>query len=240
MNGPYDEPGVAGPDDDDPTRPAVAGPGDGDPGAAKRALRDRVLERRDAMASAQRRTCGAALRARLIALPVVVRARTVLCFASFRSEVDTAPFIDWCLEQGKTVALPRIVGPRHMEAFAVTDPDHDLVPGRWDIPEPRQGLPLVDPASIDVVVVPGSAFDDEGGRMGYGGGFYDAFLRRMRRDSCRIGIGFDLQMVERVPCEAHDLCVDLVVTESCAIEAAPRTAGHVVAPRRHPSPPASD
>jgi 5-formyltetrahydrofolate cyclo-ligase len=156
---------------------------------------------------------------------MVSAARTILCFASFRSEVDTTPFIDWCLERGIAVALPRIVGPHHLEAFAVSDPQRDLVAGTWGVPEPRSAQPLVDPTAIDVVIVPGSAFDRAGRRMGYGGGFYDTFLARLRPDAYRIGIGFDLQMVERVPCEAHDLCVDLVVTESCAIEIAPRPAG---------------
>ncbi len=211
MNGPLDDAGVAGPGDD--------------PAAAKRALRDLVLERRDALAGAQRRACGAALRARLTALPMVGTAGTIMCFASFRSEVDTTPFICWCLERGIAVALPRIVGPHHMEAFSVSDPERDLVAGTWGIPEPREGLPLVDPSAIDVVIVPGSAFDREGRRMGYGGGFYDTYLTRLRPDACRIGVGFDLQMVDRVPCEAHDLCCDLVVTENCAFEVVPRPTG---------------
>jgi 5-formyltetrahydrofolate cyclo-ligase len=156
---------------------------------------------------------------------VIATATTVLCFASFRSEVDTAPLVGWCLERGRAVALPRIMGPRHLEAFAVTDPRRDLVPGRWGIPEPRQGLPLVDPAAIDVVVVPGAAFDARGGRVGYGGGFYDGFLARMRPGTRRIGICFDLQVVESVPREAHDLCVDLVVTETRTIETGCRSAG---------------
>jgi len=205
-------------------RQGVAGPGDGDLAAAKRRLREQALQRRDAMAGAPRLAADEALRARLVALPAVAAAATILCFASFRSEIDTMPLIDWCLEHGIAVALPRIIGPRHMEAFAVTDPKSDLLPGRHDIPEPREGLALVDPAVIDVVIVPGSAFDREGGRMGYGGGFYDAFLRRLRPDARRIGIGFEAQLVERVPREAHDLCVDLVVTESRAIETACRPA----------------
>ena len=205
-------------------RQGVAGPGDGDLAAAKRRLREQVLQRRDAMAGARRLAAGEALRARLVALPAVTDAATILCFASFRSEIDTMPLIDWWLAHGIAVALPRIIGPRHMEAFAVTDPKSDLLPGRHDIPEPREGLALVDPAVIDVVIVPGSAFDREGGRMGYGGGFYDAFLRRLRPDARRIGIGFEAQLVERVPREAHDLCVDLVVTESRAIETACRPA----------------
>jgi len=183
----------------------VVGSGDGGQAAAKQALRDLVLGRRDALAGAA--------------------AGTVLCFASFRSEVDTTPLIAWWLARDAVVALPRIVGAHHMEAYAVTDLQSDLVAGRWDIPEPRPGLPLVDPVAIDVVIVPGSAFDRAGGRMGYGGGFYDTFLARLRPDARRIGICFDLQVVERVPCETHDLCVDLVVTESRAIETGCRPAG---------------
>ena len=77
---------------------------------------------------------------------------------------------------------------------------------------------------IDVVIVPGSAFDREGGRMGYGGGFYDAFLRRLRPEARRIGIGFEAQLVEHVPCEEHDLCVDLLVTEERVLETGCRPA----------------
>ncbi len=208
-----------------PDRRGVAGSGDGDAVAAKRALRDLVLGRRDALAGAQRLAAGEALRARLTALPVVAAAGTILCFASFRSEVDTTPLIAWWLARDTVVALPRIVGAHHMEAFAVTDPRRDLIAGRWDIPEPRPGLPLVEPATIDVVIVPGSAFDRAGGRLGYGGGFYDTFLARLRPDARRIGIGFDLQVVEHVPREPHDLCVDVIVTETRAIETACRPAG---------------
>ena len=176
------------------------------------------------MAGAQRRAAGAALRARLAAVPAVGSASALLCFASFRSEVDTVPFMVWCRRRGIAVALPRIVGPHHMEAFAVTDPRRDLAPGRFGIPEPRAELPRVEPASFDVVIVPGSAFDPVGGRMGYGGGFYDTFLSRARPGACRIGICFDLQVVERVPREPHDLCVDLVVTERRTITTGCRSA----------------
>jgi 5-formyltetrahydrofolate cyclo-ligase len=178
-------------------RLSVAEPGDET--AAKRALRDLVL-------------------ARLTAVSAVASASALLCFASFRSEVDTIPFMAWCHKCGIAVALPRIVGPHHMEAFAVTDPRRDLAPGRFGIPEPRAELPLVEPSSFDVVIVPGSAFDPAGGRMGYGGGFYDTFMARARPDACRIGICFDLQVVELVPREPHDLCVDLVITERRTIE----------------------
>ena len=195
---------------------SVAEPGD-DAAAAKRALRETVLGRRDGLAGGERRAAGAALTARLSALPAVAAASAVLCFASFRSEVDTTPFMAWCRRRGVAVGLPVIVGPHHMEAFAVDDPRRDLAPGRFGIPEPRPGLPAVEPATFDVVIVPGSAFDCDGGRMGYGGGFYDTFLSRMRDDALRIGVCFEVQVVDEVPRESHDLCVDLLVTEDRTI-----------------------
>jgi len=195
---------------------SVAEPGD-DAAAAKRALRELVLGRRDGLAGGERRAAGAALTARLMAVPAVAAASAVLCFASFRSEVDTTPFMAWCRQRGVTVGLPVIVAPHHMEAFAVDDPRHDLAPGRFGIPEPRPGLPALRPATFDVVIVPGSAFDCGGGRMGYGGGFYDTFLSRMRDDAPRIGICFEVQVVDEVPREGHDLCMDLLVTEDRTI-----------------------
>jgi len=186
--------------------------------AAKRAVREAVLARRDALAGAERRAGSAALRARLVSLPQVEAARTVFAFASFQTEVDTTPFLQWCLDRGATVATPRIEGPHHMEAYAVTDLRRDFVSGRHLIPEPRDDRPLVAPADIEVVILPGTAFDELGGRLGYGGGFYDTFLERLRPAAPRIGICFEAQLVEHVPRAAHDLCVDLIVTEERTIE----------------------
>ena len=186
--------------------------------AAKRTLRLAVLARRDELAGAERRAGGAAIRARLTALPQVTVARTVFAFASFRTEVDTIPFLQWCLDRGVTVGTPRIEGPHHMEAYALTDLERDFVTGRHLIPEPRDGLAQIDPALIDVVILPGSAFDEHGGRLGYGGGFYDTFLGRLRPGTPRIGLCFEAQLVDDVPRASHDLCVDLLVTEERLIE----------------------
>jgi 5-formyltetrahydrofolate cyclo-ligase len=150
---------------------------------------------------------------RLLTLPEVGAARSVMCFASFRSEVDTLPFIEWSLRQGKRVALPRIVGRHHMEAFWVTDPAVDLEVGSYGIREPREGSPPAPPEMIDLVVVPGSAFDRSGDRVGYGGGYYDSFLPRLRPGTPRIAVAFHLQVVDDVPGEEHDLRVDALVTE---------------------------
>lgn len=191
-----------------------------DPAAegAKRALRDGVLARRDALAGEERAAKSRALLARLIALPQITAARVVLGFVTFRSEVDTLPILVWCLSHGIAVTVPRITGPHHMEACPVTDLASDLVDGHFGIAEPREGLAPIGPSLIDVVLVPGAAFDRHGGRMGYGGGYYDTYLDRLRDDALRVGVAFDLQLVDDVPRQRHDRCVDLVVTEARAVE----------------------
>jgi 5-formyltetrahydrofolate cyclo-ligase len=179
----------------------------------KRALRERVVARRDRLPAAARRARSARVFDHVVALPELATADSVLCFVSFGSEVDTSLLLRWCLDQGKRVALPRIVGRRRMEAFWVEDPARDLESGSYGIREPRAELPLAPPEAIDVVIVPGSAFGRSGDRMGYGGGFYDTFMARLRPRTPRVALAFELQLVDDVPEEGHDLRVDALVTE---------------------------
>jgi 5-formyltetrahydrofolate cyclo-ligase len=181
---------------------------------AKREARARALAARDALPSDERVRLSALVCARAAALPELRDAATVMLFASFRSEIDTAPLVRSCLGRGKTVALPRVLGPRALEAVRIEDPATDLVPGVWGIPEPRPGLTVLSPETIDAVFLPGVAFSAAGARCGYGGGFYDAFLGRLVPDTPRIALAFEVQVLDEVPCEAHDLTVDAVVTEA--------------------------
>ena len=179
----------------------------------KAEARRRVLEARDALTTAGRRRMSAAVCARAARLPELAAAGTVMSFASFRTELDTAPLADWVLAAGKTLCLPRVLGGRRMAAFRVADPASDLVPGAWGIPEPREGLPEVPPLEIDLVLVPGSAFDEEGDRCGYGGGFYDTYLPLTRPGTPWVALAFELQLVPAIACEPHDLPVTVIVTE---------------------------
>ena len=183
----------------------------------KNELRRRVLAARDRLPAAERERLSAAVCARAADLPELKAARMIMFFASFRSEVDTGLVVLWALQRGTRVCLPRILGPRRMAAFLITDLADDLQPGTWDIPEPRDGLPQVSPDEIDAVVVPGSLFDENGGRCGYGGGFYDNYLPGTRPGTPRIGMALELQIVDEVPCEPHDLGVDVIVTEARVI-----------------------
>lgn len=185
-----------------------------EPTAAKPELRRRALAARDALPGMERARLSVAVCARAAALPELTAAATIMLFAAFRSEVDTEPLVSWALERGKTVCFPRVLGSRRMAAYRVTDPATDLVPGAWGIPEPREGLEEVPPECIDVVVVPGAAFDAAGRRCGYGGGFYDAYLPLTRAGVPWVALAFEAQLVDELPCEPHDLAVGAIVTEA--------------------------
>jgi len=191
---------------------------------AKRATRERALAARDALAPAERARLSALVCARAADLPELRRAGCVLLFASFRSEVGTRPLQDALLARGAAVALPRVVGPRLLEARLVADPDTDLEPGAWGIPEPREGLPAVPPGRIGAVVIPGAAFSVAGARCGYGGGFYDTYLPTLRPGTPRVALAFEAQLVDELPCAPHDLRVDTIVTEARVIRP-PQPAG---------------
>ena len=180
-----------------------------DKGEARRC----ALAAREALPQAERERLSAALCARALELPELDAAATVMLFASIRSEPDTLPLVDWVLRSGRALCLPRILAPRRMAAFRVRDLAADLTPGTWRIPEPREGLPEVAPETIDLVFVPGSAFDEQGRRCGYGGGFYDNFLVRTRPGTPRAALAFEVQLVPHIACEPHDLPVSIIVTE---------------------------
>lgn len=189
---------------------------DDDSAAAKRALRARVVAARDGLTAKDRAVRSAAIAARFAALPEARAARTLLCFVTFGSEVDTAPIIDWALAQDKTVAAPRIVAPGTMVAHRITNPAYDLKEGKYGILAPRADLPLMAPEDFDLVLMPGSTFCADGGRVGYGGGFYDTYLAQAA-NARRIALAFELQLVDKLPCETHDLPAHVIVTEQRVI-----------------------
>lgn len=191
-----------------------------DPASGKRDLRRRVLSARDALTDAERARLSEAVCARAASLPELDAAGTVLSFASFRSEIETSSLNRRILGDGKALCLPRVVGPQRMIAARVHDLEIDLEPGAWGIPEPVPGHPEVDPSELDLVIVPGAAFDAAGRRCGYGGGFYDTYLQGTRAGVPRVALAFEAQIVLELPCEPHDLAVTAIVTEERVIRPA--------------------
>lgn len=185
---------------------------------AKVALRTRVLTARDALPAVDRALAAQAITARLIALPSYQAARAPLLTLAFRSEWDTAPLVQHALAAGKKLVLPRVdAATRMLVLHAVSDPGADLHAGYRDIPEPRPTCPAVAPQSVDWILVPGVAFDRNGRRLGYGGGFYDRLLPLVPAHVPRIAAAYAMQIVASVPAAPHDAAIDALITEHEAL-----------------------
>jgi 5-formyltetrahydrofolate cyclo-ligase len=186
----------------------------------KARIRGDVIARRDALDPAERAAASAAIRTRLAAMPRIATARTLLAFAAFGSEVDLDPLLEDLIARGVGVFLPFVIGfsPPELGIARVKDLRADLVPSRLGIREPdpaRRRAARTD--RIDVVIAPGVAFDTAGRRIGYGAGFYDHLLGRLRPDTPVIAAAFALQVLPRVPATSRDMPVDAVVTERATI-----------------------
>ena len=184
----------------------------------KTSLRKQVAELRDGLSQEVRESKSREIGKRLYALPEFRAAGAILFFASFRSEVDTVTMIRHVLAAGKRVFLPKVKG-RELALFEILDFDKDTAPGAWAIPEPRETKPVTI-HEVDLMIVPGLAFDENGNRLGYGAGFYDRILPTYRRMT--VALAFEEQIVPDVPVSIHDIPVKKIVTEKRIIVANPK------------------
>lgn len=185
-------------------------------GRAKEELRARMRAQLRATPPAERLRRAHAAAHLLTALPQVARAGTVLAFSSFGNEIPTKPLIESLASDPRRAVLLPFVEDGELHATRYR-PGDELAPTGYGPLEPaRKGL--VDPAQIDVAVVPGLAFDRHGRRLGRGGGFYDAYLSRLAAGALRIGFALREQLVDRVPAGPADQPVDLVVTDEEAVD----------------------
>lgn len=171
-------------------------------------LRKALLARRKALSAERRVQESRAIMDRLRDLPAFRAARTIVGYAPQSEEVDILPLLAELAKKGRTVALPRTVRPT-LEIFRWKDGD-PLVPGPFGIREPSSGAGRLLPSEVDLVLVPGVAFDRRGHRLGFGHGYYDRFLSAIP-DAAQVGVAFTEQLVDRVPDEPHDVTVDWLV-----------------------------
>jgi 5-formyltetrahydrofolate cyclo-ligase len=186
----------------------------------KRALREKVLALRDALTPEERVRKSRAIKSLLFRLPEFIQAKTVMFFISFRSEVLTEEMIKAAISLPKRVVVP--VTDREncrLVLSELQDYDHDLVPATYGILEPKnEKIKEVSPDELDLIVAPGSVFDEKGRRIGYGGGYYDKLLRCLQSKIPVTALVFELQIVDEVPCNPErDMPVDLIITENRVI-----------------------
>jgi 5-formyltetrahydrofolate cyclo-ligase len=185
----------------------------------KQAIREQA--RKNRVAQKDKDEVSRGICAAFTALPAYQAARTVMWYVDAGSEVRTRHTLPQALTHGKRVVVPWcVVETNELELFLLEDMS-ELVEGAYKILEPKtelRDLPAkkVQPEELDLVMVPGTAFDPRGGRMGQGKGYYDRLLARARPDAPLVALAFDCQMFPEIPVAPHDVFMDLVLTESTA------------------------
>ena len=184
--------------------------------ARKQALRQRIIAARDELTPTLQARLSKEIVRRLCDLAAYRTARTVLGYLNFGSELQSELWVRQALADGRQVLLPRVnMAGRHLELFEIRDPDNDVAPGAYGIrePIPERCRHFDAPGEIDLILLPGVAFDRTGGRLGYGGGFFDKLLAHLPRRPVLIAGAFALQVIDEIPQESTDRKVDWLVTE---------------------------
>jgi 5-formyltetrahydrofolate cyclo-ligase len=188
-----------------------------DPQARKAAIREQA--RKNRVAQKDKEPVSRAICAKFMALPAYAAAKTVMWYVDAGSEVRTRHTLPEALGHGKRIVVPWCVVEKNtLELFLLEDMS-ELVEGAYKILEPKpelRDLPnkVVRPEELDMVMVPGTAFDLRGGRMGQGKGYYDRLLSTARPTAPLVGMAFDCQIFDEIPVAAHDVFMDLVLTET--------------------------
>lgn len=178
----------------------------------KASLREQMTERRKALPSAEVREGSDRVISQILSLPEWSRAKHIGFYSATTGEVDLLQAARTALREGRASYFPRLNGDSGEMHFARVQELSELVLDRFGILAPGSYAPTIDVATLDLMFVPGLAFDRQGQRLGRGRGYYDTVLSSFT--GFRAGVAWDFQVVERVPVHQHDAHVDVVITQT--------------------------
>lgn len=177
----------------------------------KHVLRKEFREKRKALTLDSYEKKSAAIREKLENLSEFRSSQKIMAYVSTEEEVDTRELIRDCFAKNQTVYIPKV--DRNELKIMPVNKWEVLEPGAYSILEPMLNTgEEADPMDLDLILVPGIAFDKKGHRIGYGGGFYDKVLKKT--PAIRVGLCFDEQLVDEIPNEPHDVPMNIVITDS--------------------------
>lgn len=180
----------------------------------KQALKTEIIGKRKTLSKKEVKEKNAKVKDNLFSLKEFKEAKNILFYVSFNDEVDTHEMIKELLDNGdKTVVVPYVLKKYPILQLSELKNFDELEPKTFDILEPKELYTReFNPEKLDLVIIPGVAFDENGHRIGYGYGYYDRFLKKVKKVK-KVGLAFELQLVDKIPEEWHDVPVDIVVTE---------------------------
>lgn len=182
----------------------------------KSTIRQQILQKRAALAPQIIERAGRAAADKLAVMEEYKSANTVMAYMDFRNEVPTGPIIEMIRNSGKKLFLPLTDNNFHLVPYLIPKEkslSDCLVTSAYGIPEPDPGLCREeDPASIDLIIIPGSVFDQYENRMGYGKGCYDRFLASLAPKSFKLALAYDFQVLPCIPADPTDVKMDKILT----------------------------
>ncbi|MFH0867970.1 MAG: 5-formyltetrahydrofolate cyclo-ligase [Candidatus Woesearchaeota archaeon] len=181
----------------------------------KRALKHEIFEKRRALSKEDVKEKSLKVKENLFSLEEFKKAKNIMFYVSFKNEVGTHEMIkELIAKKEKTVIVPYVLENYPILQLSELKNFYWLEPRTFGVLEPKElYIREFNHEKVDLVIVPGIVFDKKGYRIGYGHGYYDKFLKILKKGVKIIGLAFELQIVDEVPEEEHDVPVDCVVTE---------------------------
>jgi 5-formyltetrahydrofolate cyclo-ligase len=185
----------------------------------KFAVRRNMRQLRDAMSLDDVLNLSRAVEDRLFAFKDFSVCQNIIFVLSFGNEVRTDEMITRSLKDHKQIYVPRLImRERRMEVCEITNMDQEFELGSYDIREPtRSNSKVVSPSIIDAVISPGLAFDRSGGRIGFGGGYFDWLFKQLPDEALRLGVAYEFQVADSIPQDSWDERVQTIFTENDTI-----------------------
>lgn len=179
----------------------------------KSTIREAIKIKRQSVSTELRGIWNSEIIKKLLSSETYQKASVIFIFVSMGEEVDTHKLIKIALEQGKRVCVPKVISRAEGMAAVEISGFEDLDKGILGILEPMSLDRKVKPEEINCIFLPGLAFDKQGGRIGYGGGYYDRFLQLVPGTVKRIALAYDFQVLEYIPMSSWDQRVHGIITE---------------------------
>lgn len=184
----------------------------------KKEFRDITIKNRNNLSLEERNYMDDLILDKLLKSKMYKESINIFTFINYGSEVQTKNFIIKAIEGGKRIFIPKMVnGTREMKAIEI-DSLENLQPDNWGILEPKTFEGEIDKQFLDLIIVPGVVFDRRGNRIGYGGGYYDRYFSDLNSAIKKVVLAYDMQVVESLVIEEHDVKVDFIITEKEIIE----------------------
>ena len=181
----------------------------------KQTLKQQIFEKRNSLPKEEIREKSIKIKNNLFSLKEFNVAKNIMLYVSFNTEADTQKIIKELLnKKEKTIVVPYVIKGDFKLHLSELKSFNELEPKTFGILEPKEMyIREFNPDKLDLVIVPGIAFDKKGHRIGYGYGYYDRFLKTIKKKAVKIGLAFDFQLIESIPEEEHDVPMNIVVTD---------------------------